>query len=112
MPLLPNAATVIVPLEKVLDFLLNPNHPDNKGRARLFVGLGYSREDWQVLAAHLREQALTWDAIEVPSEFGRRFQVHGMLHGPKGSRPLRTVWEIGHGGDAAIFVTAYPRRRL
>ena len=111
MPI-PDAADIFVSADKVLRFLLVPEHKDNKGRARLLFGLGYSVEDWETLASDLRSMALECDAIAVPSQHGRRFHVHGMLNGSKGSRPFRTIWEIRPGEDVARFVSAYPRSRL
>ena len=112
MPLLPNPNAVNVSPLKVRDFLLDPNHPNNNGRARVFLALGYSSVQWRILQRDLRDMALPWEAIEVSSPFGHRFLVSGMLIGPAGASPVRTVWEIRDGTDAASFVTAYPRRRL
>ena len=111
MPI-PDATDVIVPVEKVVAFLLDPDHPENTGRAPLFFRLGYTVEDWERLASDLRRMAVKFDAEEVPSPYGRRFRVVGMLEGPRGSRPVRTIWEIPHGADTVFFVTAYPRRQL
>ena len=108
MPI-PDAADVVVPREKVVNFLLDPDHPENKGRAPLLVRLGYTMEDWERLAEDLRRMAMESDSIEAPSPYGRRFRVVGNLNGPTGSRAWRTIWEIPHGADAAFFVTAYPR---
>ncbi len=41
---LPNAHLVIVDREKIKDYLLNPAHPDNGGKARFFLGLGFTVE--------------------------------------------------------------------
>jgi hypothetical protein len=109
---IPDVVEVVVLREKVVAFLLDPNNPANKGRAQLFRRLGYSVDDWELLAEDLRKMALELDAIEVASPYGRRYRVVGVLEGPDGSRPVRTIWEIPHGADAAFFVTAYPRRNL
>lgn len=40
-----NAHLAVVDRGKVLDYLLNEAHPDNGGKARFFVLLGFSRDD-------------------------------------------------------------------
>ena len=40
---LPNANLAIVDREKIADYLLNPAHPDNGGKAKFFLGLGFYR---------------------------------------------------------------------
>ena len=52
---LPNAHLAIVEQEKVVEYLLNPAHPDNGGKAAFFRILGFDREDWSVFATALRK---------------------------------------------------------
>ncbi len=52
---LPNAHRAIIEKEKILDYLLNLAHPDNGGKAAYYLGLGFSREGWQVNSSGLRE---------------------------------------------------------
>lgn len=47
---LPNPDKLVVEREKVADYLLNPAHPDNGGKARFFEALGFRRAEWRVLA--------------------------------------------------------------
>jgi hypothetical protein len=47
---LPNALLAIVDREKITDYLLNPAHPDNGGKAKIFLGLGFTAEQWQAFA--------------------------------------------------------------
>jgi len=47
---LPSAHLALVDPEKIVDYLLNPAHPDNGGKAAFFVALGFSRDQWQPLA--------------------------------------------------------------
>jgi hypothetical protein len=32
-----------------MDYLLNPEHPENRGKARLFAALGYTLSNWRQL---------------------------------------------------------------
>jgi hypothetical protein len=60
----PNAEFAVVEREKVTEYLLNPEHPDNGGKAAFFVALGFSRSDWGTFANALRKLALTADVTE------------------------------------------------
>ena len=44
---LPNAEQAIVEQAKIVDYLLNPAHPDNGGKVAFFLSLGFNREAWQ-----------------------------------------------------------------
>jgi hypothetical protein len=55
---LPNARQVVVDRRKITEYLLNPTHPDNGGKAKFFVELGFGIEKWEVFAQALREMAL------------------------------------------------------
>jgi hypothetical protein len=41
---LPNAHLAIVDGETIVDYLLNPAHPDNGGKAKFFLALGFTGE--------------------------------------------------------------------
>ena len=41
---LPDADKAIVSREKAADYLLNPAHPDNGGKAEFFTRLGFRRD--------------------------------------------------------------------
>ena len=49
-----NAHLAVVDRGKVVDYLLNEAHPDNGGKARFFVSLGFSRENPERLMEALR----------------------------------------------------------
>ena len=62
--MLPNAHLAIVEDEKVIEYLLNPIHPDNGGKAAFFQMLGF---DWgapSVFSAALRKLAVTGDVFK------------------------------------------------
>jgi hypothetical protein len=107
---LPNADLAIIPEGKLRDYLLNPDHPSNGGKAHLFAALGYRPENWSVLAADLRDQHLILDAIERrPNLFGVPFEIVGILIGPTGSAIIRSIWQIDYGSEVPRFITAYPQ---
>ncbi len=61
---LPNANLVTVDREKIVEYLLNPAHPDNGGKARFFLGLGFTAEQWQAFAEALRALAISFPVME------------------------------------------------
>jgi hypothetical protein len=106
---LPNAENAIITEAKLRAYLLNPNHPDNAGKARVFQALGYSRDEWQLLASDLREQHLPQDATESrPNREGRTYTIIARLTGPAGSATIKSVWQIDFGTEVPRFITAYP----
>src|SRR5262245_14368770 len=107
---LPQAAAAIITKEKICDYLLNHEHPDNGGKAAFFRALGFDAKDWQSLAASLREIIQTTDvAKSLVSPHGIKYIVDGPLQGSHGvARSVRTIWIIDHGQEAPRLVTAYP----
>ena len=63
---LPNADRVLVEREKITEYLLNPTHPDNGGKAEFFTALGFRRDDWHALAAALRNLASESSVAKTP----------------------------------------------
>jgi len=43
----PGAHLAVVEQAKIIDYLLNPAHPDNGGKAVFFDSLGFSRKEWR-----------------------------------------------------------------
>ena len=54
---LPNADLARVDREKVTDYLLDREHPENGGKADFFIALGFHKEKWQAFANALRALA-------------------------------------------------------
>lgn len=107
---LPNAAEAIIAPEKLRDYLLSSEHPAGGHKSAFFDGLGYTREDWEVLERALRDQHLALDAEEEETtEWGRMFVITAPLMGPRGRQAgVRSVWIIRREEEAPRFVTAYP----
>ncbi len=109
---LPNPEQAIVPPEKVRDYLLSPDHVVGRAKARFFTALGFHQAEWPVLQAALLTHATAGDAEQVPSAYGRKFEVRGMLTGPSGREAaVVTVWIILAGEHAPRLVTAVPGAR-
>jgi hypothetical protein len=107
---LPNADQAIVEREKIGDYLLNTEHPDNGGKAAFFLALGFSRDRWQQMAAALRQVAGNCPVSNnVASPHGMKYIVAGQIETPCSKRPLvLTVWIVDRGLDVPRLVTAYP----
>jgi uncharacterized protein DUF6883 len=43
---LPNAELALVEREKITEYLLNAEHPDNGGKASFLIALGFQRATW------------------------------------------------------------------
>ena len=97
---LPNLERAQVSEAKVVDYLLNPSHPDGASKGRFFAALGFERGDWRTLAdALVRLVAENDVAKQAVSPYGEKFIVDGAV---------RTVWIIDTGADVARLVSAYP----
>jgi|HubBroStandDraft_6_1064221.scaffolds.fasta_scaffold904300_1 hypothetical protein len=107
---LPNVAAAVVPAAKIVDYLLNPAHPDGAGKAKFFTSLGFSRSDWEQLAMALRRLAERFPVGQtLESAHGTKYIVDGPLETPGGATPVvRSVWIVDHGSDVPRLVTAYP----
>ena len=106
---LPNAEKAVVEREKIVDYLLNAAHPDNGGKAAFFLGLGFSRDDWQGLIAAFGKLAGTAEVSKtMESPHGRKFVLDGRIEAPGGKAAVvRTIWIVDRGQDAPRLVTAY-----
>jgi Domain of unknown function (DUF6883) len=68
---LPNAHLAIVDGEKITDYLLNLAHPDKGGKAKFFLGLGFTVEQWLGFADAVRTLARSFPVTErVESQHG------------------------------------------
>jgi len=107
---LPNANGAVVAQAKIRDYLLNPAHPDNGGKAAFFISLGFDREGAAVLADSFKELARHADvSAKLDSPHGQKYVLDGCLGSPSGrSATIRTIWIVDRGEDIPRLVTAYP----
>jgi hypothetical protein len=107
---LPFLDRVEIPAEKIRDYLLNPEHPVGRDKARFFGGLGFDRAGWTALRAALLSHAAAGEVRVLPlGRFGRKYVVRGKIRGPNGgSASLLAVWIILDPAVGPRFVTAYP----
>src|SRR5215472_11099541 len=107
---LPNAHAAFVADAKIRDYLLNPRHPDNGGKAVFYTSFGFTLRAWPKLAEALRQHAVTHSVTRIrPNPYGTRYEIHGRLESPDRSNPfVWSVWVIDPSGGNPRFVTAYP----
>ena len=108
--MLPNASKAVVEPSKVRDYLLSPIHPIGRFKAVVFLALGYTQTDWEILRDDLLTHGATGNAIaEEPSTYGQKYEVSGKLIGPNGrSGSFKTIWLMESKAPAPRFLTAYP----
>ena len=108
---LPNADQAFIDPAKIRDYLLSGAHPVGRFKAAFFTSLGYTQNEWEKLRDDLLVLAREGDAQPgQQGNFGRTFEVDGMLNGPSGRTvEVRTVWIVGVEETVSRFVTAYPR---
>ncbi|MEW6417135.1 MAG: DUF6883 domain-containing protein [Nitrospirota bacterium] len=68
---LPNAYKARVDREKIIEYLLCESHPDGRAKAAFFTKLGFTAEQWEILAESLRKHGVTNPVVKiVMSEYG------------------------------------------
>ena len=109
---MPNADLAVVDQDKITNYLLNPAHPDNGGKAPFFLALGFRRNGWQSLAAALRRLANTTAVTKkMESPHGLKYALDGKIETPSGRSPrVLTIWIVDKGLQAPRLVTAYPHQ--
>jgi hypothetical protein len=110
---LPNALAVQIEQRKITEYLLNPEHPDNGGKAEFFLSLGFRRDYWEQLTASFHTLVQTHSVTRsMESAHGKKYIVEGTFETPIGKSPtVRTVWFVDAGEAVARLVTAYPLRK-
>jgi hypothetical protein len=107
---LPDAEHATIVREKITEYLLVPEHRDNKGKAAFFFRYGFTMNAWENLAAaliaHGKAHPVT-DTRERPH--GTLYAVTGNMSMPDGRiRRVLTAWFAPEEGGGPRFVTAYP----
>ena len=107
---IPNADNAIIEPAKIVDYLLDVDHPHGGSKACLLLSLGYSSADWQQLEADLRRMHLIEHFVAInQTVWGVRYEIVAPITGPSGDTVLfRSVWQIDLGSDAPRLITMYP----
>lgn len=111
LSLLPDAPEEVnVQASKIADYLLNPDHEENGGKAKFFENhLGITKPDWAYLLHQIVDALghVTYENVRIDA-YGIRFTASLPITGKSGeTATIETGW-IVRPGERASFVTAYP----
>ena len=107
---IPNLSHAKVEERKVLDYLLSAEHPEGESKARFFLGLGFTRKKWQILASALIQQAEGNDySTSIQGKYGTKYVIVGPIVAPNGTTPpIKTIWIVARDEPHPRLITAYP----
>ena len=114
---LPNADSAVVDIAKLRDYCLNPEHPEGKHKARVFLDkLNITKNDAEQLRQAILEGILHADAVEqAATAFGRRFMVDLLLSKGEGiilsTAIVRTAWIIRQEEEFPRLTTCFCLQR-
>ena len=111
---LPDAPDEVnVQATKIAGYLLNPDHKDNKGKAKFFTEhLGITKSDSTYLSGQLLDALghVTYENVRI-DDYGVRFTANLPVTGKNGeTATIETGW-IVRPGERASFITAYPGKK-
>lgn len=107
---LPNSAQAEIPMQKLLSYCLNPDHPSGKHKARLFASmLGITAENADTLRQLIQTAAVEGEvAQQATTPFGQQFKVDWTVPDTEDIR-LRTIWEITPTNPNPRLISAFLR---
>ena len=106
---LPFANAAIVEERKLIDYLLNPAHPQGHSKAAFFGQFGFERERPDIFRHALIEAASSASMQEFITPYGTKYVGTGILRAPVGGDvQIVMVWMLRDGLPPPILVTAYP----
>lgn len=109
---LPEAHKAIVDERKIIDYLLNHEHPIGKAKAKFFGQHGFSKDQAERMAKALCHHAMHNPVIESEeSQYGKKYSVACHIPTPDERDPcILSVWIVEHLKPPRL-VTAYPNNR-
>jgi hypothetical protein len=107
--MLPRGDQAVVDLEKLISYVLNPDHRLGRNKARVFKSaFGLTAADADVLAAALRSAAATRPAhLEREDAYGRHFSLNFEFAFAGRTAAIRSLWVVRTGEEAPRFVSAF-----
>jgi hypothetical protein len=94
---------------KIVEYLLNPAHPDGKAKADFFAANGLDTNNARDFEEQLKLQVVEIEPSKtLITTFGEKFVFEGLLRFPNGkSHIIRSVWIRKEKERTIKFVTAY-----
>jgi hypothetical protein len=105
---LPNGDRAEIPMQKLIGYCLNPDHPSGKHKARVFASmLGITRENADTLRELIPTAAVEGEVVQQDTtSFGQLFKVDWTVLGTQQAQ-LRTIWEITSTNPNPRLVSAF-----
>ena len=106
---LPNAAQAFVDVRKLRDYCLSVEHPRGQHKARVFQrALGWTADSAEVVRRRLLEAVQSDDASFLGmDDYGQRYALDFLVHGPVGPVSVRSLWIIRRGEDFPRFTSCF-----
>jgi hypothetical protein len=106
---LPKPKRLIVETEKVTGYLLNPDHPIGKAKAKFFKNRGFTTQEVSQFVESLKQHGQTQSVTATETTaHGEKFTVQCQIQTPDGKNPcILTAW-IVEGDKPPRLVTAHP----
>ncbi len=109
---IPGAEHATISREKIVQYLLNVDHPDGGSKAAVLAHAGFSAGRPEELEEALRTQHLSLAATRgKPSEYGEKYEIVGPLRGPAGRVMVRSIWIVRHGERVPRLITLIPEKQ-
>jgi len=112
---LPDVEGAWIPPEKLRDYVLNPQHPDGRHKARVFASsLGIVQKDWEYLRDQLLAGVGRSPVLATETDvYGTHYEVSSDVLGRNGrTLPVTAAWLVAHEGDRRPrLITVYVGRR-
>ena len=106
---LPDAENAVVPVEKLRDYCLDPEHPEGRHKARVFLSaLGLAQEDHAILAECLVRAVVEEEAIEAgATPYGVRYTVDFQMSYRGKMAKIRSGWMVREGEGFPRLTSCY-----
>lgn len=100
---LPNCANATIDIRKLRDYALNPNHPEGRHKARVFLSaLGLTAPDCEWLAVAILGNIANADAVETEhTDWGATYKADLQVWRGNRCARIRTGWRC-QGGTAKL----------
>jgi hypothetical protein len=106
---LPNADRVLIEMQKLVDYCLDPDHPRGKHKARVFLSsCGFTAEQAFDLRDALLNAAKNAEAeLGEEDDYGQRYVIDLEVIGSTGTAQVRSAWIVRQEEDFPRFVSCY-----
>jgi len=112
---LPGVERAWIPPEKLRDYVLNPQHPDGRHKARVVAAsLSIVQKDWEYLRDQLLAGVRSSPVLAAETDlYGTHYEMSIDALGRNGrTLPVTAAWLVAHAGDQRPrLITAYIGRR-